>query len=119
MNWDDLNKYRMTPDQSSWGTTNSEKYGLFFVPSIIQPASTMKVMVAPMDSEWQHVSVSLERRCPNWPEMCQVKDLVWGEDVIVIQFHPKKSEYVNMHPYCLHLWRRPSQDIELPPSILV
>lgn len=25
---------------------------------------------------------------------------------MVIQIHPAKSEYVNLHPYALHLWRK-------------
>jgi hypothetical protein len=37
----------------------------------------------------------------------------------VVQFHPPKSQYVNCHPYCLHLWRNKNQEVILPPSILV
>lgn len=68
---------------------------------------------------WDHVSVSLLSRCPNWEEMCFIKDLFWGEDETVIQFHPKKSEYVNNHPYCLHLWRKQGIEHELPPAAFV
>ena len=56
---------------------------------------------------WQHVSVSLENRCPNWREMCHVKSLFWDDDEECIQFHPKKSDYVNLHEYCLHIWKPP------------
>ena len=51
--------------------------------------------------------------------MCFVKNLFWGEDETVVQFHPPKSEYVNNHPYCLHLWRNTRTGYKLPPSILV
>ncbi len=68
---------------------------------------------------WEHVSVSLKHRTPNWAEMCFVKNLFWDETETVVQFHPKKSEYVNCHPYVLHLWRKVGQEHELPPSILV
>jgi hypothetical protein len=54
---------------------------------------------------WEHISVSRQDRCPTWNEMCQVKDLFWDEEDCVMQFHPTKAEYVNNHPYCLHLWR--------------
>lgn len=56
---------------------------------------------------WQHVSVSVEydHRPPNWDTMCRVKDLFWDDEDWVVQFHPAKSEYVNHHPGCLHLWR--------------
>lgn len=68
---------------------------------------------------WEHVSVSLPNRCPNWPEMCFVKDLFWTEDETVIQFHPPKADYVNNHAFCLHMWRDTKFNIRLPPSILV
>lgn len=69
--------------------------------------------------EWEHVSVSTSRRCPNWEEMCIVKNLFWDEEETVVQFHPKKSEYRDHHPFCLHLWKKTDIDFELPPSILV
>lgn len=68
---------------------------------------------------WEHVSVSCKKRCPNWIEMCFVKDLFWGDEELVVQFHPKKSEYVNHHPYCLHLWRNVNFAIQMPPSEFV
>lgn len=68
---------------------------------------------------WEHVSVSLPHRCPTWEEMCRVKDLFWGPEDCVIQFHPPRSEYVNNHPYCLHLWRPVNGQVATPPSILV
>lgn len=68
---------------------------------------------------WEHVSVSLPNRCPTWEEMCKVKDLFWSAEDCVIQFHPPRSEYVNNHPYCLHLWRPVGQQLITPPSILV
>jgi len=68
---------------------------------------------------WEHVSVSLRNRCPNWREMCFIKQLFWGEDETVVQFHPKKSEYKNFHPQCLHMWKKAGEEYELPPSIMV
>ena len=56
---------------------------------------------------WDHVSVHVfgEKRCPTWEEMCAVKDLFFRDDEVVMQLHPAKSEYVNQHPFTLHLWR--------------
>lgn len=67
---------------------------------------------------WEHVSVSLSSRPPNWQEMCWVKDKFWYEDELVIQFHPPKAQYINFHPHCLHLWK-PPYPVQLPPSILI
>ena len=69
--------------------------------------------------KWEHVSVSLDNRCPTWEEMCIVKDLFWEESETVLQFHPAEEDYVNFHPFCLHLWRKHGVNAELPPSILI
>lgn len=68
---------------------------------------------------WEHVSVSYEKRTPTWEEMCRIKDMFWNENETVVQYHPKKSEYVNCCETCLHLWRKCGQDFELPPQIFV
>lgn len=70
---------------------------------------------------WEHVSVSFEgsKTTPNWALMCRVKDLFWDEEDVVIQFHPKKSDYVNYHPGCLHLWRKIGFDQPTPDPIMV
>ena len=66
---------------------------------------------------WEHVSVSCSDRTPTWQEMCAVKDLFWRKSETVIQFHPKESEYVNHHEFCLHLWKHGTH--ELPPNLTV
>lgn len=68
---------------------------------------------------WEHVSVSRKDRCPTWEEMCQVKAMFWDAGDCVLQFHPPESEYVNNHPYCLHLWRPIGVDVPMPDSMLV
>jgi hypothetical protein len=70
-------------------------------------------------SGWEHVSVSTSVRCPTWAEMCWIKSLFWDEEDCVIQYHPPASQYVNNHPFCLHLWRPTDCDIPQPPTELV
>ena len=67
---------------------------------------------------WEHVSVSTKNRCPNWPEMCFVKDQFWEPEDCVMQLHPPQSQHINNHPYCLHLWRPIRETIPMPPSIM-
>ncbi len=68
---------------------------------------------------WEHVSVSRRDRCPSWEEMCQIKSLFWGPDDCVVQYHPPESDYVNNHPFCLHLWRPVGIEFPAPPSLMV
>jgi len=70
---------------------------------------------------WKHVSVSIigDNRPPKWGLMCEVKGLFWEDEDVVIQFHPRKSEYVNNHPGCLHLWQSLTQPFPTPDPIMV
>ena len=64
---------------------------------------------------WEHLSVSLSKRCPIWEEMCFFKDQFWRPDETAIQYHPKVSNYINIHKYCLHIWRPIGIEIPMPP----
>ena len=70
---------------------------------------------------WDHVSVSPEkmRITPSWDDMCQIKSIFFHDDEDVIQIHPKRAEYVNNRPNCLHLWRCTYKEMVLPPSCFV
>lgn len=68
---------------------------------------------------WEHVSVSLNHRCPSWREMCYIKDLFWNDDDVVMQLHVAKKNHINVHPFCLHMWRPLDAVIPLPPGFMV
>ena len=81
-------------------------------------------VIASSDGGWEHVSVTMNNRklmrCPTWEEMCAIKDMFFDPEEVVMQLHPKHSEYINNHPYCLHLWRPTgNQQIPTPPSWMV
>lgn len=101
----------------SWSSLTGDRFGAFIIPAP-KSGKTFTVICAPEGGEWEHVSVSLPNRCPTWEEMNLIKDLFFEEEETVVQFHPKKSEYKNLHPYCLHLFKHKDGHV-LPPSILV
>jgi hypothetical protein len=68
---------------------------------------------------WDHVSVSLPDRCPTWDEMCRVKEAFFLPEECVMELHPQRSQYVNCHPFCLHLWRPQAKKIPMPPREFV
>lgn len=99
-------------------------YGLVGAFEVFGPCGLLMNIVAgaadlPESEGWEHVSVSTKRRNPNWQEMCFVKDLFWDEDELVVQFHPPRKDYVDLHPYCLHLWGPPQGAVRMPPRILI
>ena len=76
-------------------------------------------VIASDGAGWEHVSVSRSDRCPTWGEMCQVRNMFWAPDAWVIQYHPAATDYVNEHPYCLHMWRPLRADVPKPPTWMV
>jgi len=53
---------------------------------------------------WVHVSMSYPNKLPGWNVVRMVKDRFIGRDKKAIQVFPADTEYVNIHPFCLHLW---------------
>ena len=70
---------------------------------------------------WEHVSIAPYKhsRTPTWDEMCRLKDMFFRDNEVVVQYHPKKSDYVNNVSNCLHLWRPLVATLPVPPSIMV
>lgn len=113
-----LNKYRVRT--GTYGSDDSYGFTGFFCLLI---GGTKVKIIASGDGGWQHVSVSLAyhpNTTPRWDVMCCVKGLFWEDEDVVIQFHPKKSEYISHHHGCLHLWRcTDGREQPTPPSIFV
>ena len=85
---------------------------------VVTLRNDQKVKVIASDGlGWEHVSVSRSDRTPTWDEMCQIKDLFWESEDCVVQYHPAKKDYVNVHNHCLHLWR--TEGIPTPPTFMV
>jgi hypothetical protein len=114
-----IERYRILNTQ--WGSDPGDDFGAFVVPG--PTGEKLMILASPGDADesipWEHVSVSTKHRCPTWKEMCWVKDLFWNPEEAVMQLHPPKSDWVNNHNYCLHLWRPMDGIIPLPPSIAV
>jgi hypothetical protein len=109
-------KYRVTKGDFATSAADGNN-GLFFMRPVLQEAP---LRVIASDGEgWEHVSVSLPNRCPTWKEMCLVKSLFWDDDDCVMQLHPPRSDWVNNHPYCLHMWRPIGVEIPRPPALMV
>ena len=115
---------------------SNESYGnngcFMFPPKVRQglahhpawhPIHGALMVIASDGGGWEHVSVhsfsglSQELYTPYWEEMCFIKDLFWDIGDVVIQYHPSKENYVNVHPNTLHLWRQANgwDNLLMPP----
>jgi hypothetical protein len=112
----ETNRVRTGP----WGSTGAAGNNGMFRVAYGETGHTVRILASD-GGGWEHVSVSIEgaRRCPNWEEMCWVKDMFWTPEEWVMQFHPAASDYVNCHNYTLHLWRPVGEAFPTPPSIMV
>lgn len=120
-NLTELEAYRLRDEErANYGMNGDGGNGIF---KVYVKGRSFYVIVS-NGGGWEHVSVSPGNQkrqiCPTWEEMCAIKDMFFEPEERVVQFHPPQSEYVNMYPYCLHLWR-PTGGVEMPhpPSIYV
>lgn len=97
---------------------SDETYGMAGAFEIPYADAVLTVIISD-GAGWDHVSVSLPNRCPTWEEMHWIKRVFWEDDETVFQFHPKEAKYISMHPYCLHLWKKQGENMELPPGWMV
>lgn len=70
---------------------------------------------------WLHASMAGPGRVPTWQEMADLKAWVVGDEAIAYQVMPPTAEYVNDHPFVLHLWaplaHRPTPDFRIAGTI--
>lgn len=113
-----LNQYRVNT-MNLYGWNGDSGNGMFKV--FVHGKSFL--CLASNGGGWEHVSVSPgspnRKKCPTWDEMCAIKDMFFEPEETVVQYHPPKSDYVNNHLYCLHMWRPLDQEIPRPPAIFV
>jgi hypothetical protein len=111
-------------------TPRGETCGAFYLKA---PTGAVLFVMVGDAVEWpfpgppfEHVSAHVRpdratdpRRCPTWEEMCWLKDLFFGPEEVVVQYHPPKSAAVNIHNWTLHLWRPVGVEVPLPPAACV
>lgn len=104
-----------------YGSATGLPYGAFNIPGPC--GRELHVMCGSSTLEeskgWEHVSVSLKTRTPNWQEMTFIKRLFWPDDAWVVEFHPPAAKNINLHPFTLHMWCWTRGVFPLPPEILV
>lgn len=61
------------------------------------------VIVSIDHGEW-HLSISTPTASPSYKEIKEARYKYLPNDITVAQLFPPKEEFVNLHPYCHHLW---------------
>ncbi len=80
-----------------------------------------------MNTGWEHASAKqyLGRedgrdrwRCPTWHSMTWLRDQLWGNEQLAVQFHVPIFEHINVDDHVLHLWVY-AGEIPQPPEWMV
>lgn len=111
-----LEQYRLPGHFPHGGPGDS--HGGVFVLTSKSTGRELRIIASNGDG-WDHVSVSLENRCPNWQEMEQVKRTFFKDDEIAMQLHLPPSQHISIHPFVLHIWRPHHMEVPTPPVDMV
>lgn len=130
-----IEKYRQT--RGKLASNRGDRYGNFIFPAGALFPESRELQVIATDGAvfpgspghgWEHISACARKLfhgktfryyVPTWGEMCALKNIFWEVEDAVVQYHPPASEYVNNHPFVLHLWKPIELEIPRPPAILV
>ena len=127
-NWSHLDKFRVL--DGFIRSNKGDRFGAFFIP---MNGYVLRVIATDGEvdedhqgsTDWEHVSVSAldttfnKELTPRWDMMAFIKSQFWNEDEVVVEFHPAKKDYVNIHEHVLHLWRWKKGEFPTPPTICV
>ncbi len=61
------------------------------------------IIVSIDDGKW-HLSISTPRAQPSYAEIKEDRYKFLPNDIYMAQIFPPKEEFVNLHPYCHHLF---------------
>jgi hypothetical protein len=100
-----------------FGWTGDETCGVFDLPC--PRTGVTLTCIASTGEGWDHVSVSLKNRCPNWTEMEHAKRAFFLPDETAMQLHVPEADHISFAHTALHLWRPQRVLIPRPPAALV
>lgn len=118
-NLHELDRYRDNGPRATaaYAGAPQDVFGVFRIPSPVD--REILLVLAASGGGWDHVSISRPRRPCIWKEMEYIKHMFFKENEVAMQLHVPAKNHVNIHPFCLHLWRPLDKEIPLPPELYV
>lgn len=92
------------PNPAVWMESRFDEFGVKFVNVLSQRSVVISVSNEADGKVWTHLSVSYPGHLPSWAELRDTKRLFLGPESRALSVIPPDDEYVNIHPYCLHLF---------------
>jgi hypothetical protein len=61
-------------------------------------------VIVSQDAGYWHMSISHPNRYPTFDEIRDARYEFMPDNIVAAMLYPPKSEYINVHPNCFHLW---------------
>jgi hypothetical protein len=87
-----------------WRTVSRSFDNASFINDMLLLSVILSVSTENDGRSWLHVSCAHPDRLPSWETLKDVKTIFVGRDRQAVQVLPSEKNYVNVHPYCLHLF---------------
>jgi hypothetical protein len=87
------------------------------VAALLEPGSQAyvssgcRIIVSQQKAGW-HLSITHPRHLPSWEDVRDARYAFIPDDVTMALLLPPRSEYVNVHEFCLQMYEIPSEYIE-------
>jgi hypothetical protein len=62
-------------------------------------------IIISIDEGLWHLSISTKYNSPSYKEIKEARYKYIPDNILMAQLFPSKTQFVNYHPYCHHLWQ--------------
>ena len=62
-------------------------------------------VIVSIDAGLWHLSISTRNCSPSYKEIKQARYTYIPDELYMAQIFPPKADFVNLHPFCHHLWQ--------------
>jgi len=66
-------------------------------------------IIVSIDAGLWHLSISTPDALPSYKEIKQARYTYCPDEIYMAEIFPPSKEFVNVHPYCRHLWQIPME----------
>ena len=89
---------------AGWSVAHDSIDGRKYVHALMPMSCILSVAEEEDGRRWIHFSLAHPHRLPKWDELVRYKEQFLGEETTAVQVLAPRSRWVNIHPYCLHLF---------------
>jgi hypothetical protein len=96
-------EYKEPP--APWSEFSAELMIGYYHP-IMELSVLLSVDTLENNERYLHISASFPSHAPTYSDLRDIKNIFIGKEAEAFQVLPKESEYINVHPYCMHIWHK-------------